>query len=183
MTSGFNEAHMQSVQGGTCTVCVYIFINVCIYRIPEWSVYWIWGAVHLCSLGMSASTRVTWHHNARGEKRGRDSFTAVLLLQVVPFFFFLLEEPLFLQFSDRRLESGVRGWIEWARGRNCPLPSSRATLTCAAAWKQTCSRSADRVISAACECTGLHRRLINYTWGPLDGIKSSFLLTCIKFYF
>lgn len=45
----------------------------------------------------------------------------------------------------------------------------------------------DRMISAACECNGLHRRLkficTNYTWGPLDGIKISFLLTCIKFYF
>lgn len=100
------------------------------------------------------------------------------------FFFFLpsLEEPL-LQFSDRRLESGVRGWIQWAGGRIFPHVHLSALLR----GSKSAAGISDRVISAACECTGLHGRLkficTNHTWGPLDGIKISFLLTCIKFYF
>lgn len=64
-------AYMWSAQGRSCKVRVYIFIYVCIYNIPELSVYWILRAVHPHSLGMSASRRVTWHLNACGGEGGK----------------------------------------------------------------------------------------------------------------
>ena len=117
-----------SVQGRLCKVCVYIFIYVCIYNIPELLVYWILGAVHSHSLGLSSSTHVTWPLNS-WENRGWISLTVLHLLQVVPFFFPCLRS-LFLCSS---LTGGSRlGWI-------FPVLSSRAPLW-SAAWKQTCSR-------------------------------------------
>lgn len=159
--------------------CVYIFIYVCIYNIPEFSVYWILGAAHPRSLGMSASTCVTWH----GEDRVWQLHRSVPSADRAFFFFspLSLEEPLLLQFSDRRLESGAWGWIQWAGGRIFPLAS---LLCCVETNVQPWCRQSD---FCSVWMYGLHRRLeficTNYTWGPLDGIKISFLLTCIKFYF
>lgn len=186
MTSGFIDAvpaYMWSAQGRSCKVCVNIFIYVCIYNIPELYVPWILRAVH-----PPQPRNVTWHPHTQ-EYRGCDSFTAVLLLQVVPFFFSSSSSYLRSLFCSS-VTGGSRvvsedGYSELEEG-SFPLRSSCASL-CSAAWEQTCSRDANRVISAACECTGLRRRLkficTNNTWGPLDGIKIFFLLTCIKFYF
>lgn len=142
-------------------------------------------AVHPHSFGMSASTRVTWHLNTRGENRGCDSFIALLLLQLVPFFFSRLRSLFFCSSVTRgsrmasvdgygELEEG--SFLCWAQVRLSALLRGNKS----AAVMQT-------VISAARECIGIHHRLkficTNYTWGPLNGIKISFLLTCIKFYF
>lgn len=130
-------AHMWSAQGGSCKVCVYIFIYVCIYNIPELSVYWILGAVHPRSLGMSASTHVTWHLNACGVK----SEGVLLLLQVVPFFSLSLSLLRSLFFC-----SSVTGGSRVASVDGYSALEEGSILCwaplCSAAWKQICSRDA-----------------------------------------
>lgn len=134
--------------------CVYISLYMCVYT--AYLNYLYITFLELCTPTALRHPRPGVSHDISTLAEGvmaspQRSFCRLCLFFLYLFF---LRSLVFLQFSNGSLESGVRGRAgrraQPAGGRTFPPLSSRT---------RACSRRADRVIPAACECTGPHRRL------------------------
>lgn len=129
--------HMCGMRRGGHVKRVYIYLYICMYIQYTWII---------CILNMRSWARpqpwnvclhtcyITSQH-LWGQQRVWELHCTAPSAGCAFFFPPSVEEPL-LQFSDRRLESGVCGWIQWAGGKIFPLLSSRAPL-CSRDFRQS----------------------------------------------